>query len=329
MRFLLCFISFLCIINCGELINFNFAGRTNRLYVPSKPSPKPGLFVMLHGCTQNPDDFARGTDMGKYADERGFYALFLIQTTTHNMNKCWNWFLPEHQKRGAGEPGFISGATIAIVKQYGIDPSQVSVSGISAGGAMSIIMGVTYPDLFCCVGSAAGLEFKAATSSMSAFTAMSMGGPAPSTQGKLAFTAMKPHWKGPIQTVVFQGTSDFTVQKINGEQSTLQWVIANDQGLAPGDNIKTTPTSTSSCQVPGGRAYTVNTYDAVQLGAEVVTYVTVTAMAHAWSGGSSSGTYTDPKGPSMTKLIVDTFLNWGSSRGPNRTMIKKLDACIH
>jgi len=292
------------------LIDFRYANRANKLYVPSSPKLKAALFVMLHGCTQDPLDFSKGTDMAPLAEQYGFYVLYLQQPSSANLQKCWNWFLPEHQRRNIGEPKFISDATKAVIADYDIDPSMVSVSGLSAGAAMSVIMGATYPDLYCCVGSAAGLEYKAATSSMSAFTAMSMGGPAPTVQAKIAWESMKPYWKGPIQTVVFQGTTDYTVRPINGEQTSLQWVITNDLGLAPGDSISTTPSSVENFQVPGGHKYKVLKYDDLQVGVEVVKYVIVEGMAHAWSGGKSTGTYTDPKGPSMSQIIVDTFLSW-------------------
>lgn len=264
---------------------------------------------MLHGCTQDPLDFSKGTDMAPLAEKHGFYVLYLLQPSSANSNKCWNWFLPAHQKRGSGEPKFIHDATAHIVAKYGINPKEVSVSGLSAGAAMAVIMGASYPDVYCCVGVGAGLEYQAATSMVGAFTAMSMGGPAPTTQGKVAWEHMKNYYVGPIQVVVFQGTSDYTVAKVNGEQATMQWVVSNNIGLSPGDAISTTPVKASG-QVPSGHKYTNNSYVDEQLGIEVVKYVVVEGMAHAWSGGSKAGTYTDPKGPSMSLTIVETFLNW-------------------
>jgi len=312
---------FLCTF--GGLIDFRYSNRLNKLYVPASPQQNAALFVMLHGCTQDPLDFFKGTDMGPLAEKYGFYVLYLQQPSSANFQKCWNWFLPLHQARNLGEPKFIHDATKEVMKNYNIDPSKVSVSGISAGGAMTVIMGATYPDLFCCIGVASGLEYKAATTQMGAFTAMSSGGPAPTTQGKVAWEAMKSYWKAPIQTVVFHGTIDYTVRPVNGEQTTIQWVVSNDLGLKPGDGISTTPSKVENFQVPGGHAYKVLQYDDIQVGVEIVQHVIVEGMGHAWSGGSSAGSYTDPKGPSMSQMIVDTFLNWDIFGSKNMTVEKK------
>jgi len=301
---------FLFFIVSSDYVNFQFGGRTNLLYVPSQPKPQTALFVMLHGCTQDPNDFAKGTNMASMAEQHGFFLLYLQQPSSANANKCWNWFNTLHQKRGSGEPKFISDATKAVIEKYDISPHMVSVSGLSAGAAMSVIMGVAYPDLYCCVGSGAGLEYKAAVSMVGAFTAMSSGGPSPSTQAKLAWDSMKPYWIAPIQTVVCQGTADYTVAKVNGDQTVQQWILANNYGLSPGDGISTTPSTVDKLQVPGGRRYQVMQYDDRELGIEVVEYILVEGMGHAWSGGSSAGTYTDPTGPSFSEYLVHTFLIW-------------------
>jgi poly(3-hydroxybutyrate) depolymerase len=47
------------------------------------------------------------------------------------------------------------------------------------------------------------------------------------------------------------------------------------------------------------QAYTLFEYadTAPESGQVLIKFLEVTGMGHAWSGGSSSGTYADPKGP--------------------------------
>ena len=67
--------------------------RAYKLYIPpgSEGRVLP-LVVMLHGCTQNPDDFAVGTGMNERARTQGFYVLYPAQAQEANPSRCWNWF---------------------------------------------------------------------------------------------------------------------------------------------------------------------------------------------------------------------------------------------
>jgi poly(hydroxyalkanoate) depolymerase family esterase len=277
------------------------------------------LIVMLHGCTQTPSDFAAGTQMDALADQKQFIVVYPQQTSTYNSLSCWNWFQTADQARGSGEPAIIAGIVQTVEQtpsQWTIDPNRVYVAGMSAGAAMAVIMGATYPDIFAAIGVHSGLEYQAATSETAATTAQSQGGPNPTQQGQAAYTAMGSAARE-VPTIDFQGQSDFTVYPVNGDQVIEQWMQTDH--LASGGTYNasfSSPSTTTNGQVSGsgGHSYTVQTWNDNN-GVEIEEYWKINGMGHAWSGGSSSGSYTDPNGPSATNAMYTFFLNHPKSGG--------------
>ncbi len=276
----------------------NQAGtRAYKLYIPSgyvgQATP---LVVMLHGCTQNPDDFAAGTRMNALAEEHTFLVAYPAQSQNDNMQKCWNWFRTADQQRERGEPSIIAGITREIVGEYGLDSERVYVAGMSAGGAMAAIMGTAYPDLYAAMGVHSGLAPGAAHDLLSAFSAMQNGGPHRDTP-IVGATCVAP-------MIVFHGDRDTTVHPRNGDQ-LLAHLAASTGGdpagkLAPQAKIR-------QGQVPSGHAYTCATYHDAD-GNALVERWTIHGLGHAWSGGGISGSYTDPKGPNASAEMVRFFL---------------------
>ena len=270
----------------GQFISGSHAdaagSRDYKLYVPPGLQGRAlPLVVMLHGCTQNPDDFAAGTGMNEAALERGFYVLYPAQAQHVNASRCWNWFKHNHQRRGRGEPALLAGMTREVMRRYAIDPQRVYVAGLSAGGAMAAILGDAYPDLFAAVGVHSGLPPGSATDVASAFAAMKSGAaPGPST-GRTP------------PTIVFHGDQDTTVHPVNGEQ-----IIAASAGA-------TRPELTRA-RSDNGRAYTRGVYRDAG-GRVVAEHWIVHGAGHAWSGGSARGSYTDAKGPDATEEMLRFF----------------------
>ncbi len=295
----------------GSFLSDSYGGKNYKVYIPTgyQSGQEVPLVVMLHGCTQNPDQFAAGTKMNDLADQEMFIVIYPDQPSSANMNKCWNWFEPGHQSRGSGEPSVIVGMVNEVKSRYSVDDNRVYVAGISAGAAMTVIMGVTYPDVFAAICVDAGMEYKAATSMTSAFTVMSSGGPTPNSQGNIAYNAMGSYARV-VPTIVFHGTSDYTVATVNGNQVISQMAQTNDLASDGTDNnnIDDTPEETINGQVSGGRSYTRYVYKDNN-GQIVMEKYMVEGMSHAWSGGSTAGSYTDPNGPDATTISWEFFMN--------------------
>lgn len=261
----------------------NAAGRRDyKLYVPGSHDGAPApLVVMLHGCGQDPDDFANGTGMNVLAEETGCLVLYPAQSQGANPSRCWNWFNAVDQRRDEGEPSIIAGMTRAVMERYPIDARQVYVAGLSAGGAMATIMGTLYPDLYAAVGVHSGLPFASAHDLPSALAAM-----------KGEFRRSRAAGDGrPLPVIVFHGDRDTTVHPANGE--ALVGHLAGASTAEPG-------------RVPHGHAYTRTLYpdDAGNVHAE---HWLVHGAGHAWFGGNARGSYTDGRGPDASREMMRFF----------------------
>jgi poly(hydroxyalkanoate) depolymerase family esterase len=267
--------------------------RSYKLYVPGRQQVgRRPLLVMLHGGTQDADDFAAGTRMNALAEEHGFFVAYPSQCKSANPSLCWNWFKPEDQMRGAGEPSIIAGITNEIVSAYDIDPQRVFVAGLSAGGAMAAVMGATYPEVYAAVGVHSGLPYRSATDVASAFAAMRGD---PGLQRRPRKTRPTSDRALRVRTIVFHGDADHIVHPSNAAR------IVEAHGKTGGsvERVK----ARSSASRTHTRAVTRD-----KAGTVVVEHWLIHGSGHAWSGGSADGTYTDPHGPDASREILRFFL---------------------
>ncbi len=281
----------------------NVAGtRTYLLYVPrglDLATPAP-LVLMLHGCTQHPDDFAAGTGMNALADQFGVLVAYPAQTARANGSNCWNWFRGQDQARGAGEPSILAGIVADIAADHRVDQARVYVAGLSAGAAMAVILGRTYPDVFAAVGAHSGLPFAAATDMPGAFAAMQGRAATPGAGAKSNAAAARRSARAvPIPTIVFHGDADRTVNASNG-QAIVDDILASHESS---DRLA----SESVRAQAGGRAYTRQIH-ADDSGLPMVELWDLHGAGHAWSGGNPAGSFTDASGPDASAETLRFFL---------------------
>jgi poly(hydroxyalkanoate) depolymerase family esterase len=261
--------------------------RAYRLFTPTGYHGQAiPLVIMLHGCTQSPEDFAAGTRMNFIAEEQACFVAYPAQRAEANQAKCWNWFRPSDQQRGGGEPSLIAGITRQIMRDHSVDPQRVYIAGLSAGAAAAAVMGSTYGDLYAAIGIHSGLACGAATDLPSALLAMKQGGGSEAMQGD----------GPPIPTIVFHGDRDTTVHSKNGGHIVRQSIGGTS-----------TKMKVHRGQVPGGHAYT-RTVHSDDGGRGILEHWEIHGAGHAWSGGSPAGSYTDPDGPDATREMLRFFL---------------------
>ncbi len=259
--------------------------RDYKLYIPATLTSAPmPLIVMLHGCTQSPDDFAAGTGMNALAERHGCLVAYPAQPGRANVNKCWNWFKPEDQARDSGEPALIAGLVRDILRDRPVDPTRIYVAGLSAGGAAAAIVVAAYPDLFSAVGVHSGLPVGAANGIPQAFSAMRSG------SGGIVLAHAVP-------TIVIHGLADATVHPRNGKS-----VIA--QTLHAFDGLRATTRKGVS---PGGRPFRQTSYGSGD-GVSMVEHWEIDGAGHAWAGGQPQCSFTDPTGPNASEEMLRFFL---------------------
>lgn len=263
--------------------------RSFRTYVPaSAANGTAGVVVMLHGCTQTPEDFAAGTGMNALAEQHRLVIVYPAQSRGDNAQSCWNWFSRGDQRRGRGEPAILAGMTSRVCVEHGVGRQHTFVAGLSAGAAMAVILGETYDDVFAAVGAHSGLPMGAAKDVPSAFAAMA---------GNALDAQSPPNTGGTVRTIVFHGSADNVVHPSNGEG------IARRALAGASQSIETTEKGKAAV-----RGFTRTVSSDLQ-GTALVEHWMIDGQGHAWSGGKPAGSYTDPHGPDASAEMIRFFFD--------------------
>ena len=283
----------------GVFDSRNYVGNAGeldyKLYIPAGlDTANAPLLLMLHGCTQSPDDFARGTRMNELADVHGYVIAYPEQSSARNANRCWNWFRSSDQQRESGEPALLAGLTRQLIATHGLDERRVYAAGLSAGGAMAAVLANTHPDIYAAIGVHSGLPIGTASDMPTAFAAMRSG-------GKRRKSANPNSLSRQVPAIVFHGDKDTTVNPSNGHG-----VIADSIAKSAVGATSATSDHIEHGVAAGGRHYTRTAHRLADDSIAAEHWV-IEGAGHAWSGGDAAGSYTDPNGPDASAQMLRFF----------------------
>jgi poly(hydroxyalkanoate) depolymerase family esterase len=240
--------------------------------------------MLLHGCDQEAEEFADATRFTAVADRHGIVLVAPEQTFRHHPNRCWRWYEARNQERGRGEPAALAEVAAAMVDErarWRIDPRRVYVAGLSAGGAMALVLAATYPDVFAGVGVHSAPPYRSASGAAGAFAAMAARGVVPDP---------RPGAPPLPPAVIVQGTADRAVAPANGTRIAAQWLAFNGAGPL-------------RSRITMGELGVRTTRWYERRGRAVLQLWLVDGLGHAWSGGRPGGSYSDPAGPRAATLM--------------------------
>ncbi len=279
---------------------FELNGRTHhyKLFVPGGVTlqARP-MVVMLHGCTQNPADFALGTDMNAIASAAGWVVLYPAQSARANHTKCWNWFKAGPEP-GAGEPAWIAALTRRIQDEQRVDPNRTFIAGLSAGAAMAVLTAELHPSLFKGVGVHSGLAAHVAVNVMEALSVMKHG---PRARQKRFYSPVSTASNPIVPIIVFHGDADRTVDPENADQ-IIEDAVAHAQQAEPGLIVSETEKKGAT----GGMSFTQVIFTGTA-NRPIAEYWRLHGAGHAWSGGNDRGSHTNASGPSASTEFLRFF----------------------
>jgi poly(hydroxyalkanoate) depolymerase family esterase len=304
----------------GTLSNGQNSGiygtRNYKVFIPSgvtKASKAP-VVVMLHGCEQTAEEFAKGTRIAEFAEKEKFIVLLPEQNPAYNSFKCWNWVMPVNNSR-MGEPQAIIEMLDAVIAKYSANSERVYAAGMSAGASMVSILGNCFPERFKALGSHDGTQYYASYTGLDFAEVVLNGASVPTNIAartgyscSLYGGANRPT-KMPI--IIFHGMNSPLMSPVHAFQIENEFKAFNDL-LDDGSQNNSYFKSKAVIDVPDSKTYGYNLYTTTNQENQVlIERYMVNTLGHDWSGGVANLPYNDPKGPDATALIVKFFKRFG------------------
>ncbi len=291
----------------GSLSWESHSGYSYLKFTPGEGSSGNPLVLALHGCTQEPDDFAEAIEVGYWGDQYGYNVVFPNQNDFANWADCWNWYYDSNCDRGSGSGDDLH--DLWAHEQSNLNAGDGYILGFSAGAYFASSLIPNYADDFEAAAVHSGGEYDAADSSWSATSTMASGGPNPYDQAQAAYNQMQGYGiTDTIPTIVFQGTADYTVEPPNGKQAAIQAATTDYYVTGGGVDYSLNQADHSTGSSAG------HTYDRYQFtdgsGNVHADLFRVDDLGHDWAGGASSRYYTDSDAPEATDYIFDFFGDW-------------------
>lgn len=273
------------------------AWREYLLYVP-KGSQRRALVVWLHGCRQDPETFAAGTRIARYADERGLLVLLPRQSRLANAQRCWNWFDPR-----ASESAIVAAQVSEVMDKFSVEPRRVYLAGLSAGGALAATLALRRPELFAAAAFHSAVPCGAASDAHEAQRVMARGPRDNRTDVVAAEARAAAGAKARMPVLVIHGAGDSTVAPVNATFLVRQFLIFNGAVELPAAGAL--PPSPTRVVHPRAMGYIESEfYSGRRLAARLLT---IPGLGHAWSGGDPAYGYFDDAHLDATAAILDFF----------------------
>lgn len=150
----------------------NYSGSKNRqysVYVPNDVSSPAPMVMALHGCKQTQNDVLNDWGLTAAADRYGFILVTPFITSYDGMRNenCWGFWFDNERHQGAGEVEDLKSIGEAVEANYSIDPQRRFITGLSSGGAMTVVAATAHNEYWTAAASAAGLPYGEDSASVS------------------------------------------------------------------------------------------------------------------------------------------------------------------
>jgi poly(hydroxyalkanoate) depolymerase family esterase len=276
------------------------------LYLPQsaeRTGARPALVVWIHGCRQDPEQFAAGTRIARIADEQGFLVLLPRQSRLANSERCWNWFDPR-TAAGGGEAAIVAAQTEEVIEKFGVDRRHVYAAGLSSGGALAATLALRAPHLFSAVAVHSSVAAGAASDAAHAGRVM-RDGPNGVTDSLAARARAAAPPALELPALIIHGSADDAVAPVNAVFLVRQFLLLNGLPLTELPQGAALPPAQLRSMQPRASGHLASDY--YVRGRLAARLLTIAGLGHAWSGGDPAYPHCDARGVDATRLVCDFF----------------------